>query len=766
MKADKNKHSLNTANWVLYYYDSVNSQRYETDELDAKNIDSIAATVPGNVEIDLARAGLLPLDIFKGMSTKLAEKYETYEFIYMTEFDAPEYAEGERVILRFDGVDCLAEYELNGEVIGRSENAFMPFEFDITDKLKAANNRLYVRLSSALNYTLSQKYNQFLLYGSHATGGCFIRKPAHSYGWDIFPRLLTAGIWKNVTLLIRQAVRIDEIAYRTKGCGENSEIEFTVSVTAPTEYFLENNKLRIVVNGSCGNSEFFADHRFWRKNAVRFRVKPNDIKLWWPYGYGQPNLYDTTFKLLYGGEILDSRQLKVGVRSAKLIRSESLAEEKPEFVFEINGVKVIAKGSNWVPLDALHSRDAGRYEQAMALASKCGCNILRVWGGGVYEQEYFYDYCDHHGIMVWQDFMMACQVIPTDKRMIKNVTAEFTWAIKALRNHSSLVLWSGDNENDEGLSGVGINPENNYITRTLIPNLLLLHDPHREYLPSSPYIDGDNFYNIQNGINLLPERHLWGPRDYYKADFYRDSKACFVSETGYHGCPSPDSLRKMFDADSVWDYNNEQWTLHSSDYMGNNGRIMMMANHIKQLFGEIPDNVEDFSLASQISQAEAFKYFIERIRTAIPRKGGIIWWNLLDGWPQVSDAVVDYYFDKKLAFDYIKASQQPVCIMLGEMTSWHYPVIAANDTLEKVSGRLEISDLDSGGVLYAGDFSVNANETAQLTRLRMYYSERRILLLHWSIDGKDCYNHYLCGMPPFSFEHYKRLFDTVCYYRH
>ncbi len=756
------KYSLNSSNWVLYYYDSANAQRYESDELESNNIDCIAATVPGNVELDLAAAGLLPKDIFKGMSTKLAEKYETYEFIYFTEFDSPEAGDGERIILRFNGVDCLAEYELNGEIIGRSENAFMPFEFDVTEAVnKHGKNRLAVRISSSLNYTISQKYNQYLLYGSQATGGCFIRKPAHCYGWDIFPRLLTAGLWKDVTLLVRPSVRIDEIAYRTKGCGENCEIEFTVSVTAPPEYFLENNKLRIVVNGNCGNSQFFANHRFWRKNAARFSVKPNDIKLWWPYGYGEPNLYDTVFDLHYGDEILDSRQINVGVRSAKLIRSKSLADENPEFVFEINGVKVMAKGSNWVPLDALHSRDAERYEQAMALVSECGCNILRVWGGGVYEQEYFYDYCDRHGIMVWQDFMMACQVIPTDERMIKNVTAEFTWAIKALRNHSSLVLWSGDNENDGGLCCADIDPANNYITRTLIPGLLLLHDPHREYLPSSPYIDSENFRRLQKGINLLPEDHLWGPRDYFKADFYRDSKACFVSETGYHGCPSPASLRKMIDEKALWPYDNEQWTLHSSDYMGNNGRITMMANHMMQLFGEIPDNLEDFSLASQISQAEAFKYFIERIRTAIPRKGGIIWWNLLDGWPQVSDAVVDYNFDKKLAFDYIKTSQQPFCIMLGELTSWHYPVIAANDTLEKMSGKLEISDIESGETLYSGEFSVNANETVLLTRLSLYYSEKRILLIHWNIGGKDYFNHYLCGMPPFSFEHYKELLENM-----
>ncbi len=755
--------TLSSDGWRLRYYDSINGEKHSLSELEKAKTAFINATVPGNVEIDLALAGLLPADIFKGMSTKLAEEYETYEFIYSTEFETPPVQNGERIILRFDGVDCLADYELNGEIIGSTDNAFMPFEFDVTSRLiKSGLNRLAVRLSSALIYTLGQKYDQFLSHGSHTTGGCFIRKPAHSYGWDIFPRLLTAGIWKDVSLLIRPAARIDEVTYRTKelGFGER-ELEFTVNVSAPTEYFLDNNKLRVTALGRCGSSEFFAEHGLWRRNAVRFTVMPNDIKLWWPYGYGEPNLYETVFELRSGDEIIDTFTLNVGIRTAKLIRSESLDEENPEFVFEINGVKVMSKGSNWVPLDALHSRDKSRYQRAMELVSECGCNILRVWGGGVYEQEYFYDYCDKHGIMVWQDFMMACQVIPTDEKMLRNITDEFTWAIKALRNHSSVVLWSGDNENDEGLCHHGINPDSNFVTRELIPDLLIHHDPYREYLPSSPYINSENFAKLQRGRDVLPENHLWGPRDYYKASFYRDSRARFVSETGYHGCPSPSSIKKMFDDSAVWPYSNEQWTLHSSDYSGNDSRIRMMANHIIQLFGEIPDCLDDFSLASQISQAEAFKYFIERIRLKQPRAGGIIWWNLLDGWPQVSDAVVDYYFDKKLAFDYIKTSQQPFCMMVDELKDWCYCVWAANDTLNTVEGTYEITDLESGESLAHSSFKARPNENTRIGSIRLYYSEKRILLIHWSIDGRDYYNHYLCGMPPFSFDKYRELLGKL-----
>ena len=258
----------------------------------------------------------------------------------------------------------------------------------------------------------------------------------------------------------------------------------------------------------------------------------------------------------------------------------------------------------------------------------------------------------------------------------------------------------------------------------------------------------------------LPEEHLWGPRDYYKAGFYRDSPALFVSETGYHGCPSPASLAKMLDESALWPYTNEQWTLHSSDYSDNDGRIQMMAKHVQQLFGAIPDNLEDFSLASQISQAEAFKYFIERMRVALPKRGGILWWNLLDGWPQISDAVVDYYFDKKLAFYYIKTSQQPFCLMMDELERWGSTLVAANDTREPVTCTYDVRDAATGEPLLSGTATLAPLETARIAKCNLFYSDKKFLLLHWQIDGKDYYNHYLSAFPPISLPAYRSFLQT------
>ena len=327
--------------------------------------------------------------------------------------------------------------------------------------------------------------------------------------------------------------------------------------------------------------------------------------------------------------------------------------------------------------------------------------------------------------------------------------------MRTLRHHPCIALWAGDNEIDECLSSSGRDPSMNRITREWIPQLLAQHDAYRPYLPSSPYISSAGYAALQEGRNHIPERHLWGARDYYKADYYANSTACFVSETGYHGCPAPESVRQIVDEDCVWPWSNEQWTLHSSDQRGDDARVRLMADQITQLFAFEPQSLEDFSLASQISQAEAKKFFIERVRAGRPARSGVLWWNLLDGWPQMSDAVVDYFFRRKLAYTYIQRAQAPFALLLGEMRDWNHTLLAANDTLETVRGACIVSDIETGAVLWQGDFLAPPNRTTPLADLRMFYSEQRMLLIRWTANGKRGFNHYLCGMPPFSFAKYK-----------
>ncbi|MBR3893696.1 MAG: hypothetical protein IKJ35_00965 [Clostridia bacterium] len=472
----------------------------------------------------------------------------------------------------------------------------------------------------------------------------------------------------------------------------------------------------------------------------------------------EPNVYDVTVQIFRDGELIHEKKDSFGLRSIVLERTETTDGESGQFHFLINGVEILCKGSNWVPLDAFHSRDAERYDRALALVKDIGCNILRCWGGNVYEDHKFFDFCDRNGIMVWQDFAMACRIYPETERFKRLLTEEATAVIRKLRNHPSLILWSGDNENDLNYREFD-DPGKNVLTREVLPPAVHLNDPGRPYLAGSPYFSSELYQNHKS-YDYAPEFHLWGARDYFKSDFYKHSRAHFVSEIGYHGCPSLDSIRRFITPERVWPYqNNPEWILHSSDQNGKDSRVMLMEKQVIQLFGKLPETPEDYVLASQISQAEAKKYFIERIRVGRPQKTGIIWWNLLDGWPQMSDAVVDYYFTKKVAYGYIKRAQAPFAIIAGEIKDWKLPIYACNDTLTPRTGRFTVRDAESDEILWDADFAAAVNATTLIAKLPVFYSEHKLLIFEWSVGEERGINHYLCGYPPFDLETYRRLME-------
>ncbi len=750
--------SLN-GTWELFYADR------EIPFLDPSDIEKncqnrISAQVPGNFETSLAEAGVIGNDLYIGMTTQKNEIFEDYDWWYKKSFPTPSTKDGERVFLKFGAVDCLAEYFIGGKRVYESDNAFTEQCFEVTDCLSPVGeeNVLYVHISSVTKFAFRQEYNHYLADGCADGYLAHIRKPAHSFGWDIFPRAVSGGLWRDVEMEIRDSYAISDFAYYVSSANENyAYMTFTAVLDLPYSDSWRNVEVR--VTGTCGDSRFSYTKKTRRSKTVRFDVGVHQPLLWWPYGYGEPNVYDLCYELVIDGEVKDKRTMNLGIRTAELVRTETMKEENHCFKFVVNGVDIMCRGSNWVPLDAYHSRDAARYEKALQLFSDTHCNIVRVWGGGVYEQEYFYDYCDRHGILVWQDFCIACRALPIEGKTYDNLEKEATWAVKTLRNHPSLVLWSGDNEVDEFLTLRQKNPEINKITRELFPKVVSLHDTGRSYLASSPYITGAEYktYIGKGGPDpdIFPERHLWGARDYFKADYYAKSRAHFVSEIGYHGCPSVKSLEKIVDKDALWGIYNEQWSLHSSDQRGSLHRVKLMDDQIVQLFGKKAECLEEFSLASQISQAEAKKYFIERIRVQKPYTSGIIWWNMLDGWPQMSDAVVDYFFEKKLAYDYIKRAQQPVALMIDEMKDWHYTLVASNDTRNEVCGTYRVYEVMSEQELCRGEFKIAPNANAHLSRIRMMYSDKAFLVIEWQIGGETYYNHYLCGYPAFDLEEYK-----------
>ncbi len=309
-------------------------------------------------------------------------------------------------------------------------------------------------------------------------------------------------------------------------------------------------------------------------------------------------------------------------------------------------------------------------------------------------------------------------------------------------------------------------PSLNLISKQVLPQVCAAEDPYRPYLPSSPYVSPEAYRRGAREQKLLPEQHLWGPRDYFKSRYYSECTAHFASEIGYHGCPNVSSLRRFIDADHLWPWkDNAQWRVHAADQVPGGGpyqyRVKLMANQVRELFGEEPSTLEEFAVASQVSQAEAKKYLIELFRMGKWRRTGIIWWNLLDCWPQLSDAVVDYYFSRKLAYWYIRRAQAPVHLMVGEPEDWRCRVVVGNDTLVQATGEFSVSDADSGATVLEGRFHAPANANARLGSIPVSHSDHRLFLLRWTVGGREQGSHYLLGKPPFSLVRYKAWLGSI-----
>ncbi|MBQ6534334.1 MAG: hypothetical protein IJI37_04120, partial [Opitutales bacterium] len=686
----------------------------------------------------------------------------------------------------FGGLDTLADVFLNGKLAGSSENMFIEQTFDVSGILKSGENTIDVIFRSAP--IEAAKYDAIVGGGvANRTELVHIRKAPASFGWDIHPRLVSAGIWKSARLEIRESVRIVDACISTMSIDpkkRKARVYFEGKFDAP---FSELDALKAVVSISDGAK--ILDK--WEGAAVSQAIKStrdlSGVEAWWPRGCGKQKLYDVSFKIVRAkdGKVLDERRLKAGFRTVDLefkeieipeggkleiaptgnVWGELPAGAKPggEFKFRVNGEPIFIKGTNWVPLDASHSRDAGQLDAAVKMLADLNCNMVRMWGGNVYEPDRFFDFCDENGILVWQDFSLGCSVYPQNPKFAEKIREEAAAVVKRLRSRACLALWAGNNENDQAYSWVqgksGVYADrHDKISREVIPSVIREYDWRTPYLPSSPYLTEKTRLNPEKFAP--PEAHQWR-RDYYKDPFYTKALALFVSEIGYHGCPSRASLEKMMDAKFVypWDKKgayNRQWQAKAVMPYANapieKRRNLVMTRQAASLFGECPKDLDDFIFASQASQAEGVKYFIENARSQkFAPKTGILWWNLRDAWPIISDAVVDYYNSKKLAYHYIKRVQADVCAMIGD----NLEISVANGTREKVSGKVRVVDADSGREVFAGAFEVPANGLVKAGKVAPP-NEKGMLLVECEVGGKKFPNHYLYGKPPFALADYKR----------
>ena len=735
-------------NWMLSFEDPSTGEKH-----------TIPAQVPGNVIGDLHRAGIIP-DPFFGSNSVALRKYEFADWTYQTTFVPPEYAPGERLQLTLDGVDTVFTLRINGEVAGRGENMFIAHSFDVTDLVNpGVENELTVDIESSINFAR----NIPLTMASHTLDFSYdnfaLRRALHTYGWDIAPRIVGAGLWRKVSLDVLKPERWTEVYLHTDSIEDGqAELSLFWQFTSPRR-MLDGYSARFSMK--CGES-VYEETRTLRFTAGNTGIHLKSPKVWQPRNWGEQYLYDCSLTLLFNDEVKDVYTFRTGIRTVDLIRSEPEPYEKGKFLFEVNGRPFFAMGSNWVPTDALHGENPERVRNALMLMAETGSNMIRCWGGSVYEDHEFFDICDELGFLVWQDFMLACQTPLQDERFRNAMAEEAACVIRKLRQHPSLALWSGDNECDCSLRWTGrlrkLLPSSNSITREILPRAVWTHDPGRDYLPSSPFLH-DKVAREPEKYHC-PEQHLWGPRDDFKRDFYRRNTAVFASEMGYHGMPEVASLKQFLPPESLnGREGNPDWSCHASQPFGdpdgvNVYRVKLMLDQVLALFGTVPEELEPFSELSQIVQAEAFKFFIESFRIRWPEKTGVLWWNLIDCWPQFSDAVVDYYYRKKLAFTYIRQSQQPVVMMFDEPEAWHIGLYISNVTLDAREVDYQVEDLDSGEVVLSGRCRAEANATAKVDALRMSSGEQKMYLIRWY--GKDIagVNHYLQGTAPFAPERY------------
>ena len=756
--------------WRLDYFPQPDDGAVREVAAVPSNAKTVKATVPGNCELDLVNAGILP-PMEVGLNVLKLRPYECCQWLYTRTFDAPavDVASGARAVLVFGGIDTLADVFLNGTKIGETDNMLVAHSFDVTRFLKNGDNNVQVLIRSVMCESQFQTIGELgWSMGDSLADAEPFRKAGHMGGWDIFPRAFVSGLWRSVRLEVQPPVRIDQTAWIVKSldvAGRRTDMMVTCRVQAPFSR-LGNATIRYAVSRG-GKVVAERTRRLdTYHNIAQFGA--SGIELWWPKGMGEHALYDATIEIMDdGGELLARHSEKIGFRTIKLERDDVYGADRPgQFLFRVNGEPCYIRGSNWVPLDALHGRDSRFMQSTLELFDDLNCNMVRVWGGGVYEPDGFFDFCDEHGIMVWQDFMTGCSAFPQSDDYAKATEREVREIVLKYRNRASLAIWSGNNENDEAfrwkLGGLARDPNRDRISRTTIPNVLFEYDVTRPYLPSSPYRSPD----VVKGVAKPSEDHLWGPRAYYKTNYYTNSPCWFASEMGYHGMPNRELLERVMTKGCVYPWKgspapfekdhkklewNDEWLIKASNpLMRRDSGLMrrndLMTNQVRLMFGGVDTDLDTFIAQSQFVQAVAMKTFCELFRSRkFTRFNGLIWWNVRDGWPQLSDAVVDYFGGKKRAYYALKNAQrdQIVCVV-DDHTAW-----AVNDARRPVKGRAVFTDAETGERrLAVDDFEIPAN--GKLALGSVPFEGQGVVLIDAVLDGQPFKSHFLYGEPPFN----------------
>ncbi|MBF8192876.1 glycoside hydrolase family 2 protein [Nonomuraea sp. K274] len=568
---------------------------------------SVPASVPGCVHTDLLAAGIIEDPYLDDNEHRLAWIGRT-EWTYRTTFTwSPD--EHERTDLVCEGLDTVATLTLNGVRIGETANQHRSYRFPVRHLLRDGDNELTVHFGSAYAYAEERRAALGARPGAYDEPYPFIRKMACNFGWDWGPTLVTAGIWRPIGLESWSGARLAEVRPLTHADGI---VDVHVRVERTTEDPLT---LSAEIAG------ITAEQRVDGRDAV-LSLKVPDAETWWPRGYGDQPRYDLTVRL---GEA--EWHGRIGFRSVEL--------DREAFRLTVNGVPVFVRGVNWIPDDCFPARvTRERLAERFGQAAAAGINLLRVWGGGLYESDDFYDLADELGLLVWQDFPFACAAYPEEEPFRSEVEAEARQHVARLATHPSLVLWCGNNENLEGHADWGWRDELGHRSwgagfyHDLLPSIVAELDPTRPYWPGSPYSGAPALPPNDPAAGTVHIWDVWNRADYTR---YAAYKPRFVAEFGFQGPPAYATLRRAS--------SHEPLTPDSSHQKAIDGQAKLLrglGEHLPQ-----PGTFEDWHYYTQVNQARAVAFGVERFRSLMPYCMGTIVWQLNDCWPVTSWSAVD-----------------------------------------------------------------------------------------------------------------------------
>ena len=645
--------------------------------------------VPSVVQQSLYENGVIPHPYLGTVENQLLW-ISDHVWDYALRFDVDEgLLEKEFVELVFEGLDTYADISLNGYELISTDNQFREWKVDVKRYLKEKDNLLEVHFTG-YDSVMTDLYEQVLpvLPEKYAVS----RKAPYQHGWDWAPKYKNVGIWKPVKLMGWNEVRLED-AYAVTGIADSVHAMLTLHLDVENA---TNGEYEVIVSTG---STILANKSLSLSKGRHHKVFPvfiQDPQLWWPNEMGEQPLYDFEVVLKKDDRVLDTKKFKTGIRTFEMVdEPDSIGRA---FYFKVNGVPMYAKGANYVPEEMIETWiNADNTLKLLQMAKNAHFNMLRVWGGGIYPSDDFFNICDSLGILVWQDFMYAGSMYPFDETFLENARIEAEEQVRRLASHPSLALWCGGNEISEGYYNWGwqqslgwseeddqaIKEGYNQLFKYILPWSVEIYDGSRPYWPSSPSKGWGRPESLTEG-DVHYWGVWWGEQPY---EMYREKVGRFNSEYGYQSYPDYSTLQKIAQGKAL-SKDAKVIAAHQKHPRG----TRQIDDFIKRYFPNVkPKDFEEYVHLSQLSQAYGMEIAIEAHRTAKPYSMGTLYWQLNDAWPVTSWSSIDYYGNPKVFYERLKTLYAPVLLSLDRKD---YGVFVTSDLLRDIDGTLTITVCD------------------------------------------------------------------------